>query len=85
MTDSHVISALREKRAKVAGCIARLERHLYQHRADLTHINCVQRLFAPDRDPEAIKAKRTYAKRPRYFGGASFHGFAGEACGRASG
>jgi hypothetical protein len=67
MADPHVISALREKRAKVAGCIARLERQLDQHRADLSHIDGVLRLFAPDRDPEAIKPKRTYARRTRYF------------------
>jgi hypothetical protein len=67
MADSHVISALREKRAKVAGCIARLERQLDQHRADLSHIDGVLRLVEPDRDPEAIKPKRTYARRTRYF------------------
>jgi hypothetical protein len=67
MVDPHVVSALREKRAKVAGCIARLERQLDQHRADLSHIDGVLRLFEPDRDPEAIKPKRTYAKRTRYF------------------
>jgi hypothetical protein len=66
MADTHVISALREKRAKVAGCVARLERQLDQHRADLTHIDGVLRLFEPDRDPEAIKPKRTY-RRTRYF------------------
>jgi hypothetical protein len=59
MADPHVVSALREKRAKVAGCIARLERQLDQHRADLSHIDGVLRLFEPDRDPEAIKPKRT--------------------------
>ena len=67
MADTHVISALREKRARVAGCIARLERQLDQHRADLSHIDGVLRLFEPDRDPEAIKPKRTYARRTRYF------------------
>src|SRR5438132_3034734 len=67
MADPHVISALREKRAIVAGLIEKLERKLEQHRADLTHIDGVLRLFQPDRDPEAIKPKRTYARRTRYF------------------
>src|SRR5438034_3673892 len=67
MADPHVISALREKRALVAGLIEKLERKLEQHRADLTHIDGVLRLFQPDRDPEAIKPKRTYARRTRYF------------------
>ena len=67
MADPHVISALREKRALVAGLIEKLERKLEQHRADLTHIDGVLRLFQPDRDPGEIKAKRPYIRRTRYF------------------
>ena len=67
VADPHVISALRERRALVAGLIEKLERKLEQHRADLTHIDGVLRLFQPDRDPDEIKPKRTYAKRTRYF------------------
>jgi hypothetical protein len=67
MADPHVISALREKRALVAGLIEKLERKLEQHRADLTHIDGVLRLFQPNRDPGEIKPKRTYARRTRYF------------------
>ena len=67
MADPHVISALREKRALVAGLIEKLERKLEQHRADLTHIDGVLRLFQPDRDPGEIKPKRAYARRTRYF------------------
>src|ERR1700758_4467991 len=67
MADPHVISALREKRALVAGLIEKLERKLEQHRADLTHIDGVLRLFQPERDPGDIKPKRTYARRTRYF------------------
>ena len=67
MADPHVISALREKRALIAGLIEKLERKLEQHRADLTHIDGVLRLFQPDRDPGDINPKRTYARRTRYF------------------
>jgi hypothetical protein len=67
MADPHVISALREKRALVAGLIEKLERKLEQHRADLTHIDGVLRLFQPDREPGEIKSKRTYVRRTRYF------------------
>jgi hypothetical protein len=67
MADPHVISALREKRALVAGLIEKLERKLEQYRADLTHIDGVLRLFQPDRDPADIRPKRTYARRTRYF------------------
>ena len=67
MADPHVISALREKRAIVAGLIEKLERKLEQHRADMTHIDGVLRLFQPDRDPDEIKPRRPYARRTRYF------------------
>jgi hypothetical protein len=67
MADPHIISALREKRALVAGLIEKLECKLEQHRADLTHIDGVLRLFQPDRDPADIKPKLTYARRARYF------------------
>ena len=67
MADPHIISALREKRAIVSGLIEKLERKLEQHRVDLTHIDGVLRLFQPDRDPDEIKPRRTYAKRTRYF------------------
>jgi hypothetical protein len=67
MADPHVISALREKRALVAGLVEKLERKLEQHRADLTHIDGVLRLFQPDRDPAEIRPKRVYVRRTRYF------------------
>jgi hypothetical protein len=67
VADPHIISALSEKRAIVAGLIEKLERKLEQHRADLTHIDGVLRLFQPDRDPADIKPKRAYARRTRYF------------------
>jgi hypothetical protein len=51
----------------IARLIEKLERKLEQHRADLTHIDGVLRLFQPDRDPGEIKPKRTYARRTRYF------------------
>jgi len=67
MADPHVISSLHEKRAIVAGLIEKLERKLEQHRADLTHIDGVLRLFQPEYDPASIKPKRSYARRTRYF------------------
>jgi hypothetical protein len=64
MADAHVISALREKRALVAGLIEKLERKLEQHRADLTHIDGVLRPFQPQHDPTSIKPKRTLLVAP---------------------
>jgi hypothetical protein len=67
MGDTFVISALRGKRAEVAGLIDSLERQIGQHRADLIHIDGVLRLFQPERDPTEIKTRRAH-RRNRYFG-----------------
>jgi hypothetical protein len=66
MADPHVISALRSKRAEVAGLIFDLERQIAQHRADLVHLDGVLRLYQPERDPAEIKPRRSM-HRNRYF------------------
>jgi hypothetical protein len=66
MADPHVISALRAKRAELAGLIDALERQVGQLRADLIHVDGVLRLYQPERDPEEIKPKQ-FRGRNRYF------------------
>ena len=66
MADPHVISALRAKRAEVAGLIDSLERQIGQCRANLIHLDAVLRLYQPERDPTEIKPKRS-VHRNRYF------------------
>jgi hypothetical protein len=66
MADPHVISALRARRAEVAGRIDALERDLAQQRANLIHLDSVLRLFQPRRDPTEIRPKRS-VHRNRYF------------------
>jgi hypothetical protein len=66
MADPHVISALRGKRAEVAGLIFDLERQIAQYRADLVHLDGVLRLYQPERDPAEIKPRRSM-HRNRYF------------------
>jgi hypothetical protein len=58
MAESHVVSALVNKRAEIAGMIARAEQQLGQFRADLVHLDATLRLFAPEREPKTIPAKR---------------------------
>ena len=48
MAETHVVSALVDKRAELAGQITRFEQQLGQFRADLTHVDATIRLFAPD-------------------------------------
>jgi hypothetical protein len=67
MADLHVISSLRDKRARISATIKRLERQLDQHRADLSHVDGVLRLFEPENNPEDIKPKRVLIRRTRYF------------------
>src|SRR5215218_3489076 len=57
MAESHVIAALKDKRAELSGGIADLEKRIGQHRADLLHVDAVLRLFAPEFEPAAIPPK----------------------------
>jgi hypothetical protein len=57
MAETHVVSALVDKRAEIAGQIARCEQQLGQFRADLTHVDATIRLFAPDLQVSTIPAK----------------------------
>ena len=58
MTESHVVSALANKRAEIAGMIARAQQQIGQFRADLVHLDAAIRLFAPAMEPEMIPPKR---------------------------
>jgi hypothetical protein len=58
MAESHFVSALVNKRAEIAGMIARTEQQLGQFRADLVHLDATIRLFAAGREPQTIPAKR---------------------------
>jgi len=58
MAESHVVSGLANKRAEIAGMIARAQQRIGQFRADLVHLDATIRLFAPAMEPETILAKR---------------------------
>jgi hypothetical protein len=66
MSESHIVSTLRRKRAEIGGYIRDLELQIEHQRAALAHIDATMRLFSPGADPEAIPPKRTY-RRTRYF------------------
>jgi hypothetical protein len=57
MSGSHVVSALVDKRAEIAGRIRQMEQQLGQFRADLMHCDAMIRLFAPELEPRTIRAK----------------------------
>jgi hypothetical protein len=45
MAEPHVIGALRNKRAELAGTLRQLEQQLAGHRANLAHLDATMRLF----------------------------------------
>ena len=71
MADSHVISALKDKRARVAGEILASERRISELRAILVNLDGTMRLFAGEEfNPESISAKMPRTKRvPAELGG----------------
>lgn len=69
MAELHVIGALRNKRAELAGTLRQLEQQLVQQRANLAHVDATMRLFDPDIRPKDIRPKQPRARnawfRPR--------------------
>jgi hypothetical protein len=61
MAELHVMHALRNKRAELAGTLIQLEQQLVRQRADLTHIDATMRLFDPDIQPNEIHPKQRRA------------------------
>jgi hypothetical protein len=66
MTDTHVVSALRLKRAEISGHIHDLEKRIARQRANLANLDATIKLFSPSTNPDAIPPKRPY-RRTRYF------------------
>ena len=58
MAELHVIGALRDKRAELAGMLRQLEQQLVQQRANLAHLDATMRLFDPDIRPKDIRPKQ---------------------------
>jgi hypothetical protein len=66
MTNTHVVSALRLKRAEIGGHIHDLEKRIASQRANLANLDATIKLFSPGTNPDAIPPKRVY-RRTRYF------------------
>ena len=58
MSEPHVISALSNKRAELAGIVSQLERQLGQQQANLAHLDATMLLFDPDIRPNRIRARQ---------------------------
>src|ERR1700675_4910338 len=66
MTSTHVISALRLKRAEISAHITDLKKRIAPQRANLRNLDATIKLFSPGENPDAIPPKRAY-RRTRYF------------------
>ena len=63
MAEPDVMCALRDKQSEVVGTIERLERQLVEHRAGLTHLEAVLRLFDPSIRSEVAHPGRQRRQR----------------------
>jgi hypothetical protein len=62
MAELHVVSALRNKRAELAGTVRQLEQQLAQQVENLAHLDATMRLFDPDIRPQEIRPKQQRAR-----------------------
>ena len=62
MAERHVIGALRNKRAELAGTPRQLEQQLMQQRANLAHLDAAMRLFDPNIRPRDIRPRQPRAR-----------------------
>jgi hypothetical protein len=62
MAQLHVIGALSDKRAELAGIVRQLEQQLVQQRTNLAHLDATMRLFDPDIQPKQIRPKQPRAR-----------------------
>jgi hypothetical protein len=61
MAELHVVSALRNKRAELAGMVGQLEQQLARQRTNLAHLDATMRLFDPEIRPQEIRPRQQRA------------------------
>lgn len=59
MTDTHVMSTLKDKRARIDGEIQMRRFQIMRLEIELAHVDAVIRMFQPGFDPSQIATKRT--------------------------
>ena len=64
MAESHVISALVDKRARIDGMIKNRRFQIMRLEMERAHLDAVIKMFNPSYDVEAILPKRSFAKNP---------------------
>lgn len=64
MAESHVISALVDKRARLDGEIKARRYQIMRLEVELAHVDAVIRMFRPSYDIDKIATKRSFGKNP---------------------
>jgi hypothetical protein len=64
MAETHVVHALKEKRARVAGHLIAAHLRAIALKADLANLDACLKIFAAEIDPDAIEPKTTFGKNP---------------------
>ena len=64
MTDTHVISALVEKRARLDGEIKTRRYQIARLEMEMAHVEAVIRMFRPNYDISKIATKRSFGRNP---------------------
>jgi hypothetical protein len=62
MGHSHIIGALSNKRADLAGIVRQFEQQLAQQRTNLAHLDATMRLFDPKIQPSDIRPRQQRAR-----------------------
>lgn len=64
MAETHIISALVERRSRIDGEITARRYQIARLEIELAHVDAVIRMFKPSYDIEAIATKRSFTKNP---------------------
>lgn len=64
MAETHVVHALKDKRARLAEELDKAKLRVMRLQADLAAVDACLKMFKPGCDPEAIQAKVTFGKNP---------------------
>jgi hypothetical protein len=64
MTETHVLSALKDKRARLDGEIKARRYQISRLEMEMAHVDAVIRMFAPGYDVSKIATKRSFGKNP---------------------
>jgi hypothetical protein len=64
MPNTYAISALKDKRARLAGELKEAKRRVHQIKMSIVHADAVLRMLDEGYEPRSVRPKRTFTKNP---------------------